>query len=98
MAQEIWHIPILLLSGAATALPSRTGNTRRGRVRSAGASTCFAMVPLMIAGLRQSTDSRQLLGSALNNMLFSFKKMEIKFYIISFNYLLAVDFFKKYTT
>jgi hypothetical protein len=91
----IWHIPILFLSGAAAALPARTGNTRGDRIRSAGASACFAMAPLMIAGLRQSTDSRQLLGSALNNMYFSFKKVQIKFYVISFNYLLTVDFFKK---
>jgi hypothetical protein len=54
----------------------------------------LAMVPLMIAGLRQSPDSRQLLGSALNSMLFSINKMEIKFSLISFNYLLTVDFSK----
>jgi hypothetical protein len=87
-----------LPSGAAAALPSRTGNTRRNRIRSAGASSCFAMAPLMIAGLRQSTDSRQLLGSALNKMFFYFKKVEINFYIISIDYLITVDFSKKYAT
>jgi hypothetical protein len=94
----MWHIPILLLSGAAAALPSRTGNTRRDRIRSAGASACFAMAPFMIAGLRQSTDSLQLLGSALNNKFFSIKKVEIKFYVISLDYLLTVDFSKNYIT
>jgi hypothetical protein len=90
----MWHIPILLPSGAAAALPSCTDNTRRDRIRSAGASICYAMVPLMIAGLRQSTDLRQLSGPALNNMFFSFKKVEITFYVISFISLLTVDFFK----
>jgi hypothetical protein len=89
---------MLLPAGTFAALPSCAGSTHRNRIRSAGAPICFATVPLMIAGLRQSTDSRQLLGSALNNMFFSFKKVEIKFYIIYFFIFFTVDFIKKYTT
>jgi hypothetical protein len=79
------------------ALPSRAANTGPDWIRSAGVLICLAMVPLMFAALRQSTDSRKFLGHSPNKKFFTVKKTKIKLYAISSNFLLQTNIIEKYT-